>query len=113
MFGVDDMLIRVARRVLDGVLSQFAAQMRTVEDMAMNPLKAIVQQVVGGVWTGEGADAFVNEVNSIAIPSVGQVGQQINTMNVNVQFARDVIEQADEEGNRLIESRITDTFKFY
>jgi hypothetical protein len=113
MFGVDDMLIRVARRVLEGVLSQLAGQLRTVEDMAMNPLKAIVQQVVGGVWKGDGADAFVNEVNSIAIPSVGQVGQHVSTMSINVQFARDVIEQADEDINRLVESRITDTFKFY
>ena len=96
MSGIDDMLIRMARRVLDGVISQLTAQ-----------------QVVGGVWQGDGADAFVNEVSSISIPSVGQVGQQISTMSVNVQFARDVIDQADEQINRLVESRITDAFKFY
>lgn len=113
MFGIDDALIRMARQVLDGVLGQFTNQLRVVEDMAMNPLKAIVQQVVGGVWIGDGADAFVNHVSSIAIPGVGTVGNQITTMTANIQFARDTIDKADEDVNRLIDSRITDTFKFY
>lgn len=113
MSGIEDALIRMARQVLDNVLGQFAKQLQLVEEMAMNPLKAIIQQIVNGIWIGEGADAFVNQVSSISIPNVGTVGMHISTMSINVQYARDVIDKADEDVNRLVESQIADTFKFY
>jgi hypothetical protein len=110
MFGF---LLRLARAVLENVLSQMTQQFNTVHEQALNPLKAIVQAVTGGVWIGKGADAFVDELSSLSIPGVGQVADQINTMRTNIITARDIIERADEEVDRLVRSRLFDAFEFY
>jgi len=110
MFGF---LLRLARSVLDGVLSKMTQQFNVVQNEALNPVKMIVEGVVGGVWIGKGADAFVDELSSIAIPGIGQVGEQINTLTKNLNFARDVIDRADEEADRIVRSRLFDAFEFY
>jgi uncharacterized protein YukE len=73
----------------------------------------VVQLITNGIWVGEGANAFVDEVTSIFIPNVSTICNQITTTNNNVTYARDVIEQADQEVQRLVDSRLGDTFKFY
>lgn len=113
MFGIDDMLIRVARAVLEGVLSQLAKQLSVVEDQALAPMRAMIEAVTGGIWVGDGADAFVAEVASIMIPGVGQVSSHISTISNNLKFARDVIDRADEEINRMVSSRLLEACSFY
>jgi uncharacterized protein YukE len=110
MFGF---LLRLARAVLEGILSQLNQQLNIVQEQAFNPLKAIVQAVMGGVWIGRGADAFVEEVSNLAIPGVSQVADHITTMRNNLSNARDIIERADEEVDRLVQSRLFDAFEFY
>lgn len=116
MFGIDDAieeaLIRVARQVLDSVLSQLNQQLNVVMEQAMQPMQGMLEQVNnGGVWKGKGADAFATVVSSV-LPNVGQVAGHISTTSSNIQFARDIIDQADEEVDRLIQSSITGQFKF-
>lgn len=108
-----DFLLRMARMVLDNVLSRLTEQFNVVQEMAMNPMRAIVQQVVGGAWKGTGADAFVEEVNSMMIPNVGRVGDTITTMTSNLQQARDIMDRADEAVEQLVRARLTDQFRFY
>jgi hypothetical protein len=110
MFGF---LLRLARAVLDGVLSKLTQQLNVVQDEALSPLRMIVQAVTGGVWIGKGADAFVEEISSLMIPGVGQVADQISTLSSNITFARDVIDRADEEVNQIVRSRLYDAFEFY
>jgi len=108
-----DFLIRMARAVVDNVLSQLMQQKNVVLEMALRPMDAMIQQVVGGIWIGRGADAFVQEVRSVMIPGVRIVDNQITTMSRNIQFARERIDRADQDVNRLIKSRIFDTFRFF
>lgn len=107
------LLLRVARQVLQSVLSQLTQQLNIVEEQALSPMRAIVQQVSDGAWVGEGANAFVEEVSSLTIPGVGRVGENIRTMSKNIQFALDTMERADEEVDRLIKSRLLDAFDFF
>ncbi len=108
-----EFLLRLARAVLDTVLKGLNEQLNVVEQMAMSPIKAIIQQVVGGVWKGKGADAFVEEVSTLLIPNVGTVRDFIATTHANLEYARDVIDRADEEVDRLVKSRLFDAFSFY
>jgi uncharacterized protein YukE len=110
---ISNLLLRLARQVVEGVLSQLMQQLNVVQTMAMAPMRAIVQQVVGGVWRGDGANAFVSEVTSLMIPGVGRVADTITKLNSNIRFAQDTITQADQKVNRLIQSKITDTFNFF
>lgn len=111
--SIMSMLIRLAFKVLESVLKQLMQQFQTVIEQAMNPLKAIVQQVVGGVWKGAGADAFVEELSSLAIPGIGQVGETITRLHGNLNQARDIIQQADQKISQMVQSQLSGPFKFY
>lgn len=104
--------LRLARQVLDGVLSQLTQQFDVVENMALAPIRQMVEQVSSGEWIGEGANVFTESCSNLMIPGVGRVGEEIGQISKNLTFARDVIEQADEEATRLITSRLSDVFDF-
>ena len=99
MFGA---LIRFARQVVENVLNQLMQQFNVVEQQARNPMQAMIQQVVGGVWIGEGTNAFVEEVSSLMLPGVGRVGEHITTMHRNLNHAIDVMDQADQQVTGLV-----------
>lgn len=94
-------LLRFARQVVANVTSQLNQQFNVVEQSAMAPLRAIVGQVTGGVWKGDGANKFVEEVSRMMIPGVGRVGAQIKTLNSNLQRAVTVMDQADAQVSSL------------
>lgn len=106
LFGA---LIRMARKILQGVLSQLTQQLNIVQNAALAPMRAMVQQVMGGIWIGQGANAFVEEVSSLMIPGVGQVMDHITFMNTNLQRAMDIIDDADKRSQSLANS-LGDTF---
>lgn len=111
--SVRSMLIRLARTVVQNVISQMTKQLNIVEEQTFNPMRAMIQAVTGGIWRGEGANAFVDEISSLMIPGVGRVMEQISQTTSNIQCAVDVIDRADDEVNRLVTSRLTDAFRFY
>jgi len=96
------MLIRIARKVVESVLSQLTQQMNIVEQMAKAPMQAIIQQVVGGVWIGKGADAFVEEVSTLMIPGANNITQHIGTFSRNLHNAMDIMTQADSQVGNII-----------
>jgi uncharacterized protein YukE len=106
-------LFRFVRKVVEGVLSQLMQQLNVVQELALAPMRAIIQQVVGGVWRGEGANAFVQEVSTMMIPGVGRVADTITTLNRNLNFAQNAIDRADEEVSKIVKSKILETFQFF
>lgn len=102
-------LIRMARRILQNVLSQLTQQLNVVRDQALSPMRMMVQQVTGGIWIGQGANAFVEEVSSLMIPGVGQVMDHITFMNTNLQRASEIIDAADQRVQGMANS-LGDTF---
>jgi hypothetical protein len=84
-------------------MSQHIQQLNIVQDQALAPMRQMVQVVMGGIWIGEGANAFVEEVSSLMIPGVGQVMDNINFINKGLQHASDVIEQADTQVSSKVE----------
>jgi hypothetical protein len=95
-------LIRFARKVVQGVMSQLMQQLNIVQDQALAPMRQYVQAVMGGIWVGDGADAFVEEVSSLMIPGVGRVADNISILHRNLQHACDTIDQGDEQVNSLV-----------
>jgi hypothetical protein len=108
----DQELMRMARGVLDTVLSGFTQQLNIVGDQALNPIQAIIQQVTDGVWRGEGANKFVEEVSTLLIPELGQVMGQISTMSGNLQSASGIIDGADIEVDQLVKGA-SEVFNFF
>jgi len=95
-------LIRLARAILNSVITQLNQQFSIVQDQVLAPMRSIVQSVVGGIWKGAGADAFVNEVSSLMIPGVGVVGENITSINTNVKRAIDIMDRADAQVNSMV-----------
>jgi uncharacterized protein YukE len=83
-----------------------------VEDQALSPLRTIIGAVVGGIWIGDGADAFVDELSQLVIPGVGRVMDDISTYSKDIQHAVEVIDQADQQV-RGIANHLNDVFNFY
>ena len=110
---IGKLLMRLARKVVEGVLSQLNQLLGMVQELAMAPMRMMIQQVTGGVWRGNGANAFVQEVSSLMIPGVGKVASTITGISNNLKFAQSVIDRADEDVSKLVKSKITDTFKFF
>jgi hypothetical protein len=107
------LLMRLARKVLENVLGQLTQQFNVVQEQALAPIRMIVQSVTDGMWKGDGADAFVQEVSSLMIPGVGKVGSNITSMNSKLQQARDIMDQADQAVSRIVSSKLEDVFNFY
>jgi len=110
---IGKLLMRLARKVIEGVLSQLNQLLGMVQELAMAPMRMMIQQVTGGVWRGNGANAIVQEVSSLMIPGVGKVASTITGISNNLKFAQSVIDRADDEVSKLVKSKITDTFKFF
>jgi uncharacterized protein YukE len=108
-----NLLLRLARAVLDNVLSQLTQQKNIVAELALKPMNMMIQQVGGGIWIGKGADAFVQEVQSLCIPQTRAIETTIGTLGVNLTQARERIERADQDVNRLIQGRLLDAFRFF
>jgi len=104
MFDVVGALIRFAAQVVQSVQQQFTQQLNVVSEQVMNPLQGIVQTVTGGAWQGVGADAFVQEVSSLAIPGVGVVGDQIRAFQGNLQKASEIMIQADQQAQSAVQN---------
>jgi len=106
-------LLRIAKAVLNQVLSNLMKQFNVVQEQALAPMRAIIQQVVGGVWIGRGADAFVEEVSSLMIPGVGKVGNNITKLHQDLTKARDTMDRADSDVKNLVMGRLADAFNFF
>ena len=105
-------LLRLAKKILENVLQQLTQQFNVVQEMAMAPVRAIVQAVIGGVWKGDGATAFVEELNSLAIPSIGRIGDSITSKIEKLNTSRDILERADSEVRNMV-GQLEDVLNFY
>ncbi|MBX3010467.1 MAG: hypothetical protein KF832_03130 [Caldilineaceae bacterium] len=106
---VSKALLRFARAMVQTALSQLTQQFNVVQQQAHRPMQMMIQQVTNGVWVGRGADAFVQEVSSLAMPKVDQIGQRITRTQKNIQFACDCIDKADQQVRTKV-SALSDTF---
>ena len=94
-------LIRIARAVLKMVLQQLMQQFNILQEQVMSPMRQMVQQVTDGVWIGEGANAFVDEVSSIMIPGVGRVADDVDFFRNGLQKAEEIMDQLFEKNLRI------------
>jgi hypothetical protein len=106
---IKSLLLKFARQVVASVMSQLTQQQNIVENMAVKPMQMMIQQVVGGVWIGKGADAFVQDVSTIFIPKSNQIIQNINKFTLDIKGSVEIIDQADKQVNTLVNG-LSDVF---
>jgi WXG100 family type VII secretion target len=81
---------------VQNVVSQITQQSSQVEDV-VNGIRGGMQPISGGAWVGQGAQAFIEEVNSRLIPQIMQLIASISGFGGGINSALDVMSQADND----------------
>lgn len=102
-------LLKFARQIVQTVMTQLTQQQNIVENMALKPMQAMVQQVLGGVWVGKGADAFVQDVSTMFMPRSNQLIENINKFNLDLGKSIEIVDNADKQVNNLVNG-LSDVF---
>jgi hypothetical protein len=83
--------------VVDGVVGQILSQVKIIEDAVTTPLRAVVGQVTGGIWKGDGADKFVQEMTSEVIPMLVNIMGVNNGYSAAIRRSLDRMNQAEQQ----------------
>lgn len=81
---------------VEDVVRQVTQQANMVDDV-VGGIRGGMQPIMGGAWIGEGANAFIEEVNTRLIPEIMQLIASIMGFGGGINFALDIIQQADNE----------------
>ncbi len=80
---------------VDSVVSQITSFVGQIENDIASPFNMMIQQVMGGVWKGRGADAFVNEMQTVLLPEVAALISSLGGMSMGGGGSfTDIINQA-------------------
>jgi len=96
-------LLQLARRVVETVINQVTQQVNIVGDQVNDPIEGYLNQIMSGVWVGDDADAFVNEVRSRVLPEIAEILQVVGNINLNINSAAEIVEQADQQVEALVD----------
>jgi hypothetical protein len=102
--------LHIARSAVRSATQQVQGQISITSESVMNPLRQVVSQVVGGVWKGGGADAFVEEINTIFLPTLQQLVQSVTRMNSHITYAIDVMDRAEQQATGVA-NQMGETFR--
>ena len=94
LFDAINPLIKIAKQVVKGVQAGIMQQVNIVDTAVKAPVNAMIGQVVGGMWKGEGADAFVEVCKSLVLPEAESIMSTGRTMSGGIGQALDIMEQA-------------------
>ena len=81
---------------VDDVVSTFAQQANVCEEASSN-IRNQAEGLVGGVWTGADADAFLQEILTRFMPEVADLVAAIGGFNTNIAGAVQIFTQMDDE----------------
>ena len=90
-------ILRIVRSVVNHVISMITSQVNLIQDAVTSPIRGLVQQVTGGIWKGEGANRFVQEMTSEVIPSLVNIGSMNMGFGNGIKKALDIMDQADRQ----------------
>jgi len=85
MFG----LFSWVEDLLSGVISQILQQVNIIESAVSAPIKGLISKVTGGIWKGDGANRFAEEMTTQVIPLLASI------MTNNTQYANAIKKSQD------------------
>lgn len=91
------------------VVRQVTQQANMVEDM-MGHVRSGMQPIMGGAWVGQGADSFIEEVETRLIPEVMALIASVMGFGGGINSAMGIIEQADNDVFNVV-GGVTDIFE--
>ena len=58
---------------ISGIISSILQQFNFIQDLITAPLRGMISQVTGGMWKGDGANKFVDEMTNQVIPMLASI----------------------------------------
>lgn len=105
------MLIKIAKQILQAqVIAVVNNLLSQVESQVKAVMNRYVQEVVGGMWRGDGANRFVEEIMEDAIPSLDRATETVRTTVRNIEISRDNMDDADNRVKASV-NRIVSAFE--
>jgi len=104
-------LLKFARMAVEGVLNQITQQINVIQDQV---LQVIMSQLnpLRDAWKGQGANRFFDEMENQVVPNIRQMMSYGGDYAGNIRKAMDLIEQADQRANGIING-ILDVFDIF
>ncbi len=90
------------------VVSQVTQQANMIEDL-MGNIRGGMQPITGGAWTGQGAQAFIEEVETRLIPEIMALIASIGGFGGGITQAMDTVQQADNDAANVV-NNLVDVF---
>ena len=81
--------LKIIFSAVSGIVSQIMQQVNIVQQAITAPLRQWVSAVTGGIWKGDGANKFVEEMTSQVIPQLASI------MVINTNFANSIKKSLD------------------
>ena len=97
MFG----LFSWAEDLLQGAISQILQQVNVVESAVTSPIKAIIGQVTGGIWKGDGANRFVDDMNTNVLPLLANIMTNNQAYADAIKKSNDTMAQAVQQATSI------------
>lgn len=94
---------------IGGIVSQILSQFNFIQDLITTPLKAIVNQVVQGVWKGNGANKFVSEMTDQVIPMIASILTGTQNYANSIKKSQDHMLQGFQQASSIANS-LNDVF---
>ncbi len=88
-------MFKFVEDLIGNAINQILKQVNVVQDSVTAPLRGLVNQVMGGIWKGNGANRFVQEMISEVIPML------VNIMGFGTGYAN-AIAKAQNRMNQAI-----------
>ncbi|MCB0077447.1 MAG: hypothetical protein KDD73_08460 [Anaerolineales bacterium] len=97
-------LIRLVKEVVKSVTRQLKVEKFDLRELILVPMRLEVVTIESGeIWRGTGADAFVNEVQTVIIPELEAIIGLVDQKGKHIDDATGIIDEADQEVRRLVE----------
>lgn len=100
-------ILKLVYSAVSGVMGSIKKLLNRVTSEVTSPLRNMVNQVTGGIWKGDGADRFVNEMTSKIIPDLTNIVGINNSFTGALQKSTDIFRQADKmatsKANELVD----------
>jgi hypothetical protein len=96
MFG---RIFKFARSIVNGVLQQMTQQISSVENSVLSPLRNQVNLVLGGIWIGDGANRFVEEMTSDVIPLLLSIIGLNTSYADGIRKSMEIMDQAEKQAS--------------
>jgi uncharacterized protein YukE len=100
--SLKSLLLKIARKILQEVISTITKQMNIVQQQGEEVLRGFTKTIMDGAWVGPAADEFVDELSNMVIPKVNTTHSSINNLVRGIERALNTIEQADKTAADMV-----------